>query len=321
MAFASTPLSGQEWMAAPKWTTAGSVAMLAWHFGHEMRNRLGVHIGIIISAIGGTCIEQWKPGPDAGIAHAGPGGIRTGAGGLYDKLILPIQPYRIKGVVWWQGESNADNAEDYYEKFVSLIRVWRQAWGQGDFPFLWVQLQRIVREGTDWWVRIADGRSTIADAQRRALSEPNCAMAVSYDVTDGDLHPPDAEKKRIAERLALATESTAYGAKVEGSGPLPAAVVRRGGELVVSFASTAEGLEVRDNLTISSPNLEGFELQAAGMPFFPATARIEGVSVVVPVAGLTSPFVVRYAWGPQPKANLYNRAGLPAPTFITEEIQ
>lgn len=303
-----------------KWATDGIVGMLGWHFGREMRKRLGIPVGIIISAVGASCVEQWKPGTDAGIAQAGPAGEITGeAGGLYEKLIVPLQPFRIKGVVWWQGESNVDNANTYYGKFISLIGVWRRDWGQGDFPFLWVQLQRIVRSGPDWWLRIADGRSTVADAQRRALSVKNSAMVVSYDITEGDLHPPDPEKKIIANRLVLAAGTLAYGGHMQGSGPLPDKMVCSEDRLLLTFTQAEDGLEVRDNLTVRSTDLKGFEIKSAKIPFAPVKARLEGATVFISVAGLNPPFAVRYAWGPQPEANLYNRAGLPAPTFIIED--
>jgi hypothetical protein len=112
------------------WATAGDVAMVAWHFGRELRKRHHVPVGIIVSAVGGTCIEQWKPGADAGLAQAGPGEITGDAAGLYDTLVVPLQPYRIQGVAWWQGESNARNAGEYLGKFIALIEAWRQAWGQ-----------------------------------------------------------------------------------------------------------------------------------------------------------------------------------------------
>jgi sialate O-acetylesterase len=305
----STPQDGDQ-----RWSTRGKISMLAWHLGYELYSRLHVPIGIIVCAVGGTSVEQWKPGPDPDAQKAGPGGGLGEAGGLYERWIRPLQPYRIKGVAWWQGESNSNNYTTYFEKFCSLVNIWRRDWGQSDLPFIWVQLQRINRQGPEYWITIGDARAAIADAQRRALSLPHTGMAVTYDVSEGDLHPSLAEKKIIADRIAISAAALAYGSRAEGSGPLPMKAVRRGKNIVIRFRH-GKGLHTRENVTIQSQVLCGFQVRAAEGLFIPAAAQLSGENVLIPIANKKGPFRVRYAWGPMPAANLYNEAGLPAATF------
>ncbi len=305
----STPQDGGQ-----RWSTSGKISMLAWHLGYELYSRLHVPIGIIVCAVGGTSVEQWKPGPDPDAHNAGPGGGLGEAGGLYERWIKPLQPYRIKGVAWWQGESNSNNCATYCEKFCSLVKIWRQDWADSDLPFIWVQLQRINRQGPEYWITIGDARAAIADAQRRALSLPHTAMAVTYDVSEGDLHPSLAEKKIIADRVAMAAAALAYGSAAEGSGPLPIKAFRRGRNIVIRFRH-GKGLHARENVTTPSQVLCGFQVRAAEGLFIPAAAQLSGENVLIPIANKKGPFWVRFAWGPMPVANLYNSAGLPAATF------
>ena len=296
------------------WSTFGSCPIIAWLLGHELRRRLNVPIGILCCAVGGTCIEQWKPGPDPDAKTAGPGGAIGPAGGLYTERLSLLQPYRLRGVTWWQGESNVNNAARYLDKFQALIRIWRDGWGQADLPFIWVQLERVVRQGEDWWIRIADGRAAIAQAQFLALATERTSMVVCHDITSGDLHPPQAEKCLIATRLALAAEALAYGKAIECSGPLPMYAQFVDGRIRIRF-SHATGLCIKANFANAADDLYGFELRSGEGAFAKTRAIVEGESVFISVGDLPPPYAVRYAWGPMPTANLYNAAFLPAPTF------
>ena len=314
---------------ANSWVAAGNIPIVAWNFGQRLEASRGVPVGIICCAVGGTCIEQWRPVADPSAMSAGPGGELGPARELYDKWIASFLPYRIKGVVWWQGESNANNVSDYLMKFKALISEWRTAWGQGALPFVWVQLQRVEDSGPDWLRKIAAERARLADAQRRALAVPNTAMVCTYDITAGDLHPSYAEKEIIAKRLVLAAEALVYGQPEDGFGPLPGKAEINGGDLTVSFAHAVAGLKAVDNVTTKGRSsaagtpaeLRGFEIHGTGASFVPANASIDGNSVRVSVAGLKRPVVLRYAWGPMPVANLCNAAGLPAPTFQLDPIR
>lgn len=301
------------------WFSTGRIPMIAWHFGHDLQAEQNVPVGIICCAVGGTSIEQWRPVTDPDVKNAGPGGRLGPSRELYDEWTRPLQPYRIKGILWWQGESNARNAALYGTKFSALISEWRNAWQQGDVPFIWVQLQRIEPTEAAWLKMIADGRSPIAEWQRQSLSMPNTAMVATYDVTAGDLHPPEAEKAVVAQRLLQAAMHLAYGSTAEYSGPMPERVYKEGDSLVIEFSHVGSGLKTMKNLTVSKAeigtDLVGFELENADGTSLSVRAGINGKSVVIPLTGIEHPTAVHYAWGSMPSGNLYNSEDLPAPTF------
>lgn len=227
--------------------------------------------------------------------------------GFYNAMLAPLANLRIKGVIWYQGETNVGRAEEYAELFPAMIRDWRRLWRQGDFPFIFVQLANYLE------VRAEPGDSdwaALRDAQRRALRVPNTAMAVAIDVGEwNDIHPLD--KKTVGERLALAARSLAYGETgLVTSGPVFRSLMKRGEELVIEFDHVGEGLEVRGEV------LRGFALQGESGKWVWADAEIRGETVVVESDAVADPVRVRYAWADNPDmANLYNEEGLPASPF------
>jgi sialate O-acetylesterase len=247
-------------------------------------------------------LHPWHPGPESFTPAV-----------LYNGMIAPLTPFPIKGVIWYQGESNSllPQAGMYAKLFSALITDWRSNWREGNLPFLFVQISTFQSTpGVDLNTMDFDW-GTLRDAQRRALALANTAMVVSLDVGDPDnIHPPD--KETVGSRLALAARALAYGEILEYSGPLFRQAVPRGAEMCVSF-DHANGL--RSN----GSSLAGFEVAGEDERFFPAVARISGDRVFAGSANVPSPVYVRYAWANAPQANLFNSAGLAASTFTSEE--
>lgn len=223
---------------------------------------------------------------------------------LYNAMIAPLQSFPIKGVIWYQGENNNDRARQYRELFPLLISDWRQGWNCGEFPFLFVQI-----------APYRDMRPELREAQFLTLKKsPNTAMAVITDAGDADdIHP--ARKQVPGERLALAARALAYGEKLEYSGPLFDSMKVEGGRAVISFTHIGDGLVAKGG------GLRGFTIACADKNFVPAKAEIQGKTVVVWSDQVPKPLAVRYGWANVPDINLFNKEGLPASPFRTDNRQ
>jgi len=233
-----------------------------------------------------------------------PASLRNSAGAptvLYNGMIAPLLPYAMRGVIWYQGEANAGRSKQYRTLFPAMIADWRKQWGQGDFPFLYVQIAPFKEMPPE-----------IREAQLLTLGRTkNTAMAVTLDVGDAeDIHPTD--KRPVGERLALAARALAYGEKLEYSGPLFSQASFKKGRAVLKFTHLGGGLVAKDG------ELKGFTLAGPDKVFHPAKAVIVGSTVVVSAEGVPAPAAVRYAWANVPEGNLFNRAGLPASPFRTD---
>lgn len=233
---------------------------------------------------------------------------------LFNGMISPILPYGIRGVIWYQGESNAGRARQYRTLFPLLIRDWRGKWGAGDFPFLFVQLANF---GAALPEPAEDAWAELREAQTMALAEPNTGMAVAIDIGDAaDIHPRN--KQEVGRRLALAARKIAYGEKITHSGPIykkDSLKIENGGARV--FFDYADGGLVSKN----GEPLTGFAIAGADKKFYWADARIEGESVFVRSEKVAHPAAVRFGWAGNPSCNLYNGAGLPASPFRTDDWQ
>jgi sialate O-acetylesterase len=231
--------------------------------------------------------------------------------GLFNAMLSPISPCRVKGVLWYQGESNTGNPAPYAELFRRMIADWRETLGDPELPFLFVQLPNYLeRENPSAKNRWAELR----EAQADALSVPNTAMAVAIDVGEwNDLHP--VFKRPVAERLELAARKVAYGEKdLVASGPIFDYMEFNGKAVVLHFKEIGSGLVSSDG-----EPLRGFEMSGPGGVYFPAQAHIENNTVVLTCPQINVPVNVRYAWCDSPeKLNFYNREGLPAAPFRTE---
>ena len=330
--------------------TAARFSAVAYFFGREINAKEHVPIGLIDSTWGGTPVESWismdgissnaalmplfanwaeftdelinrqlilakEQHEDAAAAQANqpkpkhpwhPDGVSWEPASLYNGMIAPETPYTIKGVIWYQGETNSDprRAPLYARLFPALIADWRAKWQEGDFPFLYVQISNFESPAEDW--------GTIRDAQRRTLSVADTAMAVSIDVGQKDnVHPPD--KQTVGGRLALAARAMVYGeTQLEYSGPLFQSATLEGSCMRIWFDHAKGGL------TSHGATLDGFEIAGSDGKFVPATAKIDGETVVVQAEGVNQPKAVRYGWASYTPANLFNKAELPASTFTTE---
>ncbi|MCE9603623.1 MAG: DUF1080 domain-containing protein [Planctomycetia bacterium] len=222
---------------------------------------------------------------------------------LYNGSIAPFIPYAIRGVIWYQGESNSHRGKEYQTLFPAMITGWRRAWGQGDFPFLFVQITPHDQMSPE-----------VREAQRITTeTTQNTAMAVTIDVGNaGDIHPTN--KQPIGQRLAIAARALAYGEPIEYSGPTYDTITVNGNQATLTFKHLGGGLVAKDG------ELRGFAIAGADGNFVPAIAKIQGDTITVASESVAAPVVVRYGWTNTPDVNLWNKAGLPASPFQTDKV-
>ena len=232
--------------------------------------------------------------------------------GLYNTMVAPAVHYGIKGFLWYQGEANTGNPREYRKLLPALIADWRSDWKEGNLPFLYVQLPNYMEvqysPSESQWAELREG-------QLVALSVPNTAMAVTIDVGEwNDVHPLD--KKDVGDRLALAAEQLAYGdSLVVASGPIYQSARVDGDKIILSFTAIGSGMMVK-----GGGELQQFAIAGADKKFVWAGARIDGDHVIVSSPDVPEPLYVRYAWADNPEgANLYNKEGLPASPFRTDQ--
>ncbi len=319
-----------EWKTATP-ETAARFSAIAYYYGKMLRDSLKVPVGLICNAVGGSPAESWVdrntletqfPAILKDWLHNDfiQDWVRGRAAKnltndstrlarhpyapcyLYESGILPLDKYPVKGVIWYQGESNAHNKDAHEKLFRLLVDSWRTNWSNPDMPFYFVQLSSLNRPSWTWF----------RDSQLHLLkSIPNTGMAVSSDHGDSlDVHPK--EKLPIGERLARWALCKTYGHDVTPSGPIFKDVMREGNSLVVTF-DYGNGLRTSDGKVPSC-----FELAEEDGMFYPAEAKIEGDKVILIAKELQRPRYVRYAWQPFTRANLQNGDGLPASTFRAE---
>lgn len=230
--------------------------------------------------------------------------------GLYNGMIYPIRHYRVKGAIWYQGESNAGRSHEYAALVSALITNWRELWQKPELPFLLVQLPNFMEKHekpTD------SGWARIREAQLNTFkTTPNTALAVTYDVGEwNDIHP--LNKKAVAQRLFLGARKVVYGEKVTHSGPVYQDMKIEGDKIVISFTETGRGLMAKGG------TLKHFAIAGEDKQFVWAEAVIRGNKVVVSSKSVKNPVAVRYAWSDNPdEANLCNKEGLLASPFRTD---
>ncbi|OAM87290.1 sialate O-acetylesterase [Termitidicoccus mucosus] len=247
-----------------------------------------------------------KPKPQYG---RGPGHMDTPCG-LYNAMIAPLVPYALRGAIWYQGESNAQRAHEYRAFFSAMIEGWRREFGQGDFPFYWVQLANYRANGPD-----ETSYAFLREAQTQTLALPNTGQAVTIDIGNvTDIHPRN--KRNVGRRLALVALATTYGkTSLTYSGPVFLSAKREGDSSMRVLFDTG-GSPLTSPLALQP---EGFEIAGADKVFHPADTRIDGESVIISSPGVSAPVAVRYAWRNAPKAGLFNQDGLPATPFRTDD--
>lgn len=239
----------------------------------------------------------------------GPGNPNT-PGILYDNLIAPLIPYGLRGAIWYQGESNVGNAHQYRQRLTDMIADWRRAWGQGDFPFLQVQLANYLGPAEH---QTDSGWARLREAQLEVLEERATGMAVAIDVGEAlDVHPKN--KRDVGGRLAQWALAETYGRTIVPSGPLYAGMTIEGDRIRLRFAHAGKGLAARDG-----GELRTFFVAGQNRTFVKARAVVDGATVVVGNPDVKHPVAVRYAWADNPEGcNLVNDAGLPASPFRTD---
>ncbi|MEI6646798.1 MAG: sialate O-acetylesterase [bacterium] len=242
---------------------------------------------------------------------------------LYNSMIAPLVGYGMRGVIWYQGESNGDEGLEYADKTRALVEGWRHVWGQGEFPFYWVQLAACHHsdpnkpEGGDGWSRLRE-------AQLRALSIPHTGMAVAIDIGEAEnIHPK--KKQDVGLRLARWALAKDYGKNVPFSGPLYQKCIIEGAKIRIIFDHADSGLMVgikqgtEPTKVDPAGKVKWIAIAGADKKFVWADAVLDGKTLVVSSPQVPKPVVVRYAFATNPEgANLYNRDGLPASPFRTD---
>lgn len=364
-----TGLPGQvKWQAASPETTA-LFSATGYYFAKKLRAELGVPVGLLNNAVGGTACAAWtrlaaieavpelehyqgeyqravealpkqleqqaakvdawkekvkawrearaaalkenkpfnKPVPRA---PQPPGKNRPS--GLYNALTAPLIPYAIAGAIWYQGENDTRSVEvahEYRVLFPTMIKDWRQQWGQGDFPFLFVQLAPYHAKGrnVDSWPLVREAMLLTTE------TVPQTGMSVITDAGDAtNIHP--TQKQPAGERLALEALRIAYGKDLVSRGPVYRSKKIEGNAIRLSFDSGGGGLVAQGG------PLKGFVICGEDHNFVAAQAKIEGETVVVSSPAVAQPVAVRYAWAPVPDVNFANREGIPASPFRTDDF-
>ena len=259
-----------------------------------------------------------RPGKPMPRGPMPPDGGAFNPSNLYNGMIAPLIPYAIKGVIWYQGEANAGAPHEYRTLFPAMITDWRAHWGEGDFPFLFVQLTSLAVPPPRFW-------PLLREAQLKTLSLPNTAMATTIDVGEPhNLHPHD--KEDVGKRLEIAALHVAYGQDLVYSGPVYQSMTSTGNAIHLKFTNEGSGLTIgqapwipEGSQPIPTTSLVGFTIAGADQKFVPATATIEKDEVVVSSPEVSAPVAVRYAWANLAIGNLYNKENLPAPPFRTDD--
>jgi sialate O-acetylesterase len=331
-------------------STTSNFSAVAYYFGRDLAAALKVPVGVIHTSWGGSPAEVWmsqevlanNPGYKSAILDAYSGQVakykealasyeQEAAAAkaenkpfnkrrpnmswkpteLYNGMIAPLVPFAMKGAIWYQGESNAGRAHQYRTLFADMIRNWRQDWKEGNFPFLLVQLAPFMA------IKEQPAESTWAELREaQALATkvlPNVGMAVITDVGDEkDIHPK--KKEPVGARLALAARAIGYGEDIVYSGPTYKSLKVREDKATISFNHVGSGLEARGG------ELKGFAIAGVDKKFVWARAEIQGDKVVVSSPEVSEPVAVRYGWADYPVVNLWNKDGLPASPFRTDDF-
>jgi sialate O-acetylesterase len=295
-----------KWKGSTTWLECGpktvpNFSAVGYFFGRDLQKARNVPVGLIQSAWGGTPAEAWT---SKAVLESDPALKGMKGSNLYNGMIRPLIPYAIKGVIWYQGESNAGQANRYRALFSAMIKNWRDDWKQGNFAFLFVQLAPWEPGGKNW--------PELCEAQlQTAQTVANTAMVVITDVGDRtDIHPKD--KDPVGARLALCAQAIAYEEKITYSGPEYSGMKVEDNKVILSFKHIGKGLVAKGG------PLTGFTIAGADKSFIKAEATIQEDTVVVTSPMVDRPMAVRYGWASFPVVNLWNRDGLPATPFRTD---
>jgi sialate O-acetylesterase len=310
-----------------------SFSAAAYFFGREIHTNLNVPVGLVESSWGGTRIEPWTP--PAGFAQVASQKkfaatkitetnkiSNTRPTAIYNAMIAPITGFALRGALWYQGESNlmgtndSNDYREYADKMAALVGGWRELWGEGAFPFYFVQIAPFKYYGAK--TRRAKSPEQLAEfwalQSRAARQIKNIGMVVTTDLVDNldDIHPRN--KSDVGHRLALLALEKTYGGNVESSGPVFRKMKISGSQAVLTFDHAQDGLVSKDDQPLT-----WFTIAGADGKFIPADAKISGDTVEVSAAGIAKPAAVRFAWDETAQPNFFNTAGLPAEPFRTDD--
>lgn len=301
-----------QWTACTP-ATAAEFSAVGFFFGRELSQKLNVPIGLIHSSWGGTPSEAWTrsealknfPEFSEGTETFEDRETYQYPSVLYNGMIHPLIPYTVKGVIWYQGESNTRDPEQYAKIFPTMIRDWRKLWDIGNFPFYFVQIAPFTYEKN----RDAPG---LRQAQLDTLQVRNTGMVVTMDIGDlKTIHP--ANKEEVGKRLALWALAKNYGFdSLVYSGPIYRDKIVEGRHMRILFDSVGSGLTARGG------RLRHFEIAGADRKFVPGQAYFTGDTVIVSSSRVRHPVYVRYLWGDKEQPSLFNKEGLPASPFRTD---
>ena len=300
-------------VCSPK--TVPDFSAIGYLFAKNLFLQLKVPVGILFSAFGGTPAEDWisetalKSNPKlkelvAGYDKPTTAWKPTGKtmNGLYNGMIYPLLPYALKGVVWYQGESNNDRPALYKTILTTLITNWRKDFHQGVIPFLIVQ----IAPHKDMCPELRESQFLVSQ------KVPNTALIVTTDCGDAEnIHP--SHKQPVGERLAIAARALAYNEKIEYAGPVYRSFTIKNDEVILNFSHIGKGLIAKCN-----DELKGFTIAGGNKKFVPAKAVIKGNQIVVSDKNIKKPVAVRYGWSNVPDVNLFNGDGFPASPFRTD---
>lgn len=318
----SEPVFRLNWTKCSSSSLANFTAV-GYFFAKNIHLATGVPVGLVNAAWGGQDIERFlSPSGVAAVPELSglrqyqeQGGV-TNLYDIYNAMIVPLIPYGVRGVIWYQGENNGNDSYLYQHKMQALIRGWRYDWGQGNFPFYYVQLPNYSTTA---------GWTEVRDAQFRTLAETNTGMAVTIDVgNDGDIHP--SNKTDVGYRLAQWALAKDYKQNRVCSGPLYRNAIVEGSQIRVIFDYADGGLVVGQKsganpVEVIDGPLQNFSIAGPTGSFVGATAVIDKDSILVSSPNITTPVHVRYGYANAPTGvnKLYNAAGLPASPFRTDE--
>ncbi|EON76985.1 Sialic acid-specific 9-O-acetylesterase [Lunatimonas lonarensis] len=312
--------------------SVANFSAIGYYFGKQLHLEKGIPVGLLDINWGGTVSEAWtshealRSHPDFSerVANFQSGPVEgfdpeekrpnLWPTSLFYGMLEPIIPFGIKGALWYQGESNAPRAYQYREIFPLMIQDWRKHWGQGDFPFIWVQLAnfKAAKElpgESDW--------AELREAQSMTLSLPHTGQAVIIEKGEAnDIHPRD--KWTVANRLYLAAAKVAYGQEVVFSGPVYKAMKTEGNTLRVSFDHVGSGLWINDRYGY----VKGFAVAGTDRQFHWVKGTQDGNDILLDVSSIANPVAIRYGWADNPDdVNVYNKEGLPLEPFRTDDWQ
>lgn len=306
------------------WTPAtpdfvGEFTGVGYYFARYLQNYLGVPVGILNASFGGTRIESWMSeemlGYDEQDIEFGDGTSWLQPTVAYNNMLHPLLKFPIKGVIWYQGESNMGNRETaltYTTQFKKLISSWRELWGLGEIPFFWVQIANTGNESNENSPGTWDALPMLRESQSRALSLPKTGEAISIDTGEPDIHP--IRKEPVGERLSLLARSVCYGDSLIYSGPRYKHHRNLdNGQVEIEFSHPGSGLKA---LETGDNSLRWFSMAGSNGTYYKASASIENNRVVVWNNGIPNPEYIKYAHESNPfNVNFYNEEGLPAAPF------